>query len=308
MERSRIMQVSPVDLNVLLTVVRKSSFAAAAAELGVSSAYVSKRIRVLEEALRTRLLHRTTRRITLTEDGQLAYQWAIRILSDFDSMYDELSASREHPHGSLHICSTFGFGREHVGPALSALHDLYPDLRIRLDLVDRVVDIIGEGFDMEIRIGNDLSENLIARHLAKNHRILCASPEYLKRRGYPETLDELLHHECIILKERNNSFGQWTLYRGETSESVSVRGPLSSNSGSVVLKWALDGHGIILRSRWEVGQWIEEGRLVHLLPQYQQPADIWAVYQTRLSHSAKVKVCVEFLEKHFQALVSTSTQ
>ncbi|MFI0473715.1 LysR substrate-binding domain-containing protein [Halomonas sp. HMF6819] len=294
---------SPIDLNVFLMVIRKSSFAGAAEELGVSAAYISKRIRILEENFDTCLLHRSTRRITLSEDGKLVYQWATRILSDFDNLYSELSASRDLIHGSLKICSSFGFGQAHIGPALSTFNHQHPELNIRLDLIDRVVDLVGEGFDIEIRIGNDLSDNLIARKLADNSRILCATPQYLAQNGTPTSLHELINHECLILKERNNSFGQWTLYRDKEPQTVNVNGTLSTNSGAIVMQWALENHGIVLRSQWEVKPLIEQGKLVQILPEYDQPANIWAVYQTRLYQSAKMKACIEFLEDYFSRYV-----
>ncbi|SDS26540.1 LysR substrate binding domain-containing protein [Pseudomonas cedrina] len=144
----------PEDLRVFLTVIRKAGFAAAADELGLSPAYVSKRIQILETTLATRLLHRTSRRIALTEDGERVQRWAVRILEDFQQLSDELSDAHASPRGRLHLCSSFGFGRNHVAPAVSLLAQQYPGLEIRLDLFDRVVDIVSEGFDLEIRVGD----------------------------------------------------------------------------------------------------------------------------------------------------------
>ncbi|ANG64461.1 LysR family transcriptional regulator [Marinobacterium aestuarii] len=292
----------PEDLRVFLTVIRKQGFAAAAEELGQSPAYVSKRIQILEATLKTRLLHRTTRRIALTEDGERAQRWALQILGDLDDLIDDLSQSRKTPRGLLHICSTFGFGRNHVAPAISLLAQLYPELEIRLEVFDRVIDIVGEGFDLEIRVGDDLPDQHICKQLVSNKRILCATPEYLQRQGTPQTLDELKSHNCLVLKERSTPFGIWHLTRNESTQALKVNGSLSSNNGEIVLEWALKDRGIVLRSMWDVKPLLDQGTLVQVLHEYSQSANVWAVYPTRLSHSAKLRVCVEFMEEHFKAL------
>ncbi|WP_219095405.1 LysR substrate-binding domain-containing protein [Pseudomonas sp. UMAB-40] len=292
----------PEDLRVLLTVIRKSGFAAAADELGLSPAYVSKRIQILETTLGTRLLHRTSRRIALTEDGERVQRWALRILDDFQQLHDELSDAHDSPRGRLHLCSSFGFGRHHVAPAVSLLAERYPDLEIRLDLFDRVVDIVNEGFDLEIRVGDDIPGQHIGRQLVSNRRVVCAAPGYLQRQGVPQTLSELEQHHCLVIKERDNAFGIWNLERTGVQESVRVSGPLSSNNGEIVLQWALDGRGVVLRSLWDVKPLLDQGRLVQLLPDYSQSANVWAVYPTRLAYSGKLRACVEFLQEHFKGL------
>lgn len=292
----------PEDLRVFLTVIRKAGFAAAADELGLSPAYVSKRIQILEATLATRLLHRTSRRVALTEDGERVQRWAVRILEDFQLLHDELSEAHAEPRGRLHLCSSFGFGRNHVAPAISQLAELYPQLEIRLDLFDRVVDIISEGFDLEIRVGDDIPGQHIGRRLVTNRRVLCAAPDYLERRGTPQALADLEQHDCLVLKERDNAFGLWQLEHDGANETVRVSGPLSSNSGEIVLQWALDGRGMLLRSLWDVRPLLEQGRLVQVLHEYTQSANVWAVYPTRLANSGKLRACVEFLQQHFQRL------
>lgn len=290
----------PKDLNVFLTVVRKQSFAAAAEELGQSPAYVSKRIRILEATLKTQLLHRTTRSIVLTDDGRRMEQWAIRILADMGDMLDDLTQAQNVPHGLIHICTTFGFGRRHVAPAISRLAAELPDLEVRLEVFDRVVDIIHEGFDLEIRVGDDLPEQHICKLLSPNERILCASPGYLEKNGTPLELEDLKSHNCLVLKERNTSFGRWHFNHKDREVSVAIGGSLSTNNGEVITRWARDGHGIVLRSLWDVKPFLESGELVQVLPEYTQKASIWAVYPTRLSRSAKLRVCVEFLQNYFR--------
>ncbi|MGE7991122.1 LysR substrate-binding domain-containing protein [Pseudomonas sp. NPDC089554] len=286
----------PADLRVFLTVIRKASFAAAAVELDQSPAYVSKRIRILEETLGTRLLHRSARRIALTDAGMRAQQWAERLLENLDDFMADLNQVRQAPRGLLHVCSSLGFGRNHVAPAIAELAAAYPDLEIRLDVFDRAVDIVAEGFDLEIRVGDDLPVQHICRQLASNRRILCGTPQYLARRGTPQTLDDLAGHDCLVLKERNSPFGLWRLQAADEEHTVRINGTLSSNSGEIVLQWALAHCGLLLRSQWDVQPMLDQGRLVQVLPAYSQSANVWAVYPTRLADSAKLRVCVEFLQ------------
>ncbi|PXW95202.1 LysR family transcriptional regulator [Sphaerotilus hippei] len=289
------------DLRVFATVVLRSGFAAAAQDLGVSPAYVSKRVRVLEARLGARLLHRTTRQVTLTEDGERAYRWAQRILDDVDQLLQEIGGTREQPRGTLRVSSSFGFGRGQVAPALSALTERHPRLQVRLELFDRLVDVAAEGFDLDVRVGDEIAPHLIARRLADNHRVLCAAPGYVAQRGAPRTLDDLRSHDCLAIKERDHPFGVWRLQCDGREQTVKVSGPLSSNNGEVALRWALDGRGIVLRSVWQVAPLLADGRLVQVLPGCLQPANVWAVYPVRLERSAKLRVAVEFLVQWFEA-------
>ncbi len=291
---------SPEDLRVFTTVVRKASFAEAAAAHNASPAYVSKRIRLLEEELGVKLLHRTTRRVAVTEQGERVYHWAQRILDEVEHLLQEVDVTRRQPRGLLRVSTSFGFGRKVVAPALSQLIAQYPALQLRLEVFDRIVDVAAEGFDLDVRVGDEIAPHLIARHLADNHRVLCAAPAYLQRRGSPRTLDELAGHDCLVIKERDHPFGVWKLRAGAQERSVKVTGPLSTNHGEMAVQWARDGHGIVLRSLWDVASDLQAGGLLPLLPEWRQEASIWAVYPTRLERSAKVRVCVEFLQEYFR--------
>ena len=288
------------DLRVFMLVARRAGFAAAAEELGVSPAFVSKRVSLLEQTLNVMLLHRTTRRVTITEEGERIYEWAQRILQDVDEMMDELSDVRQVPQGTLRIISSFGFGRRVVAPALSALALQYPQLELRFDVQDRLVDLVNEGVDLDIRVGDDIAPNLIARQLAANHRVLCASPQFLARHASPKQLSDLAALPCLVIKERDHPFGVWQLHSKEGQHAIKVTWPLSSNHGEIVHQWCLDGQGIALRSWWDVRENIASGHLVQVLPDYWQPANVWAVYVSRLATSAKIRTTVEFLRHYFQ--------
>ncbi|MRX06568.1 LysR family transcriptional regulator [Pseudoduganella sp. FT25W] len=285
------------DLRVFATAARKASFAAAAEELGMSPAYVSKRIAILEQMLGVRLFHRTTRRVVVSEDGERVYAHAMTILENLDSLLHEVAERRDVPRGLLRISSSFGFGRNVVAPVVARLVAEHPSLQVRFEVFDRLVDIVAEGFDLDIRVGDEIAPHLIARKLMANHRILCASPAYLKRHGIPRSLQELAGHNCLAIKERDLPFGVWPLRSGSTEETVKVTGSLSSNHGEIALQWAVAGAGIVLRSHWDAQPHLDSGELVQVLPQYTQSANVWAVYPQRLAGSAKVRVCVEFMEQ-----------
>ena len=289
------------DLRLFCEVVRKLSFVATAKEWGCSPAFVTKRISLLESALKVRLLHRTTRRVSVTEDGHTVFRWAQRILEDFDEMRRTVSSSRTVPHGLLRISTSTGFGRKRVAPALSELAGLYPSLRIHLELLDRPVDMLGEGFDIDVRIGGVYEPHFIVKRISANRRVLCAAPAYLDRHGMPRELSDLGQHQCIVNRERDLPMGVWRLTGPGGLKTVKVSGPLSANNGEIVHQWALDGHGIILRSTWDVSASLKTGRLVRVLPEYYQDAEVCAVYPSRLAESAKVRVCVQFLGKKLKS-------
>jgi LysR family transcriptional activator of dmlA len=290
------------DLHLLCTVARNRSFIFTAKALGVSPAYVSKRIALLEGVLQVRLLHRTTRHVSLTEEGETVFRWAQRILEDAEEMTAAISTTKMTPRGLLRISTSEGFGRKCVGPALSELALLYPSLRIQLELFTRPVDLIAEGFDLDLTFGGESQSHLIVKRIKANARVLCAAPAYVAKRGMPAGINDLEKHDCIVVRERDQSFGIWKLEGPRGVETVRVSGPLSCSNGEIGTQWAMDGHGITLRSTWDVGEKLSEGSLVRVLPEYQQDAPISAVYPIRLTESAKVRVCVEFLQLRFGTL------
>lgn len=287
------------DLHVFLTIARNENFSRAASELGLSPSYISKRINILEKRLDTRLFFRNNRTMRLTPEGEKALSGAMNVIGSMDQFVSELAAWRESIVGVVNISCSFGFGLSHISQAISELAKAYPDLHIKLTLSDQEVDLVEEDVDIEIRIGDDIKDFYIAKRLFENRRVLCASPEYIEHFGLPGTIDELKKHKCLFIQERNASFGIWSLTNGSDIAQVHVNNQLSSNSGGVVLNWALKGHGIVLRSMWDVKKYIDSGELIHVLPQWYQNANIWAVYPTRPSGSARLKVCIDFLVNYF---------
>jgi len=287
------------DLKVFCIAARRASFAAVAKELGTTPAHVSKRIAILEATLAVRLFHRTTRRVAITADGEIAYQWARRILEDVTSMTETLQSTRSELSGLLRISTSLRLGRLHVAPILSSLGNQYPKLDVWLELLDRRTDLINENIDIDIRFGDPTQPQLIAHRLASNRRLLVAAPDYLSRHGAPASLAELAEHECLLYREREQAFGTWRLEGPKGFESVKVTSRFGSNMSDVVRNWCLDGKGICLLSVWDIADAIRSGQAVRVLAQYSEPADIWAVLSSRSANSAKVRVCLEFLKDQF---------
>lgn len=286
-------------LRVFCEAARYENFSQAARMIGISPAYVTKHIKLLESELDTLLFHRTTRQVTLTEQGEQTYEMALQILQDVEQLHDRIAQFKGDPKGPLRISTSMGFGRQIVAPALASFSLRYPAIQIKLDVLDQLVNMAKEQYDLDIRIGDLIDPNYIARPLASNYRVLCAAPAYLERHGTPRKLQDLPNHNCLIVRERDHPVGIWALSRKDVTTNVKVGGSLITNNGEIALAWALEGHGIILRSVWDAQKHIRAGRLVHLLPGYRQDAGIWAVCPQRLGNSAKVKACIEHLQAHF---------
>ncbi|KAB2965680.1 LysR family transcriptional regulator [Zoogloea sp.] len=287
------------ELGFFCLLVKQGSLAATARELNLTPPAVSRRLSQLEERLGVRLLNRTTRRISLTSEGEVYFANAQRILSDIDEMERLVSSSRAAPKGLLRVNAPLGFGRSYIGPAISAFTKAYPDVEVQLHLTDRPVSLPDEAIDVSIRFGDLPDSRLIAKKVAANRRLLCASPAYLRVAGLPAYPHELTQHQCIVLRQNESAYGNWRLSRGKQTETVKVHGKLSTNDGEVALNWALEGHGILMRAEWDVAKYLRSGRLVQVLADYDTPpADVYAVYLERLNLSAKVAYFVEHLRDY----------
>ncbi|MBP0597179.1 LysR family transcriptional regulator [Herbaspirillum sp. LeCh32-8] len=286
------------DIEFFTRLVRYGSLSALARDLGLTPPAVSARLAQLEKRLGVRLLNRTTRRLAMTQEGELYLKTGSRLLEEVQELERMVSSSREVPRGLLKVNATFGFGRRHIAPALSAFRLRYPEVDVQLDLTDRPMNLAESAFDVGIRFGELPDSRLVARRLASNRRFICGAPSYLEQHGEPQSPDDLRSHRCIVLRENDTAYGTWHFSRGKRQQTVKVHGAMSSNDGEATLHWALDGHGLLLRSQWDVQQFIDAGRLRRVLPDWDlPPADIYAVYPERLNLSAKVRVFIDFLEK-----------
>ena len=299
---------SDSELAFFCLLVKQGSLAATARELNLTPPAVSRRLSQLEERLGVRLLNRTTRRISLTSEGEVYFGTALRILSDIDEMERLVSSSREAPKGLLRVNAPLGFGRSYIGPAISAFTKGYPDVEVQLHLTDRPVSLPDEAIDVSIRFGDIPDSRLIAKKIAANRRLLCASPAYLRAAGRPAYPHDLTQHQCIVLRQNESAYGNWRLSRGKQTDTIKVHGKLSTNDGEVALNWALDGHGILMRAEWDVAKYLRSGRLERVLPDYDTPpADIYAVYLERLNLSAKVSFFIEHLRSYLSQHVDGPT-
>lgn len=297
-----VMQHLP-DLSFFATLARHPSLASAGAELGLSPPAVSRRLAALEQRLAVRLLNRTTRRMSLTPEGERYLADGERILRDIERLERSLSASRDEAQGLLRVNATFGFGRRHLSPAISAFARAHPKVQVMLELTDKPLDLTAHAMDLAIQFGPPPDAQVLARRIVANRRLLCASPEVVARHGLPEDPADLTRWPCIVIRENRRAWNHWTLNRGAERRLVKVHGPLSTNHGEVAVDWALDGHGVLLRSEWDVRGWIAQGRLVQLLPEWTDvTADIHAVYPPRHHLTAKVRAFVDFLVSWFDAM------
>jgi len=284
------------DLSFFCLVARKRSLSLAARELAITPSAASKRLAQLERRLGVQLLTRTTRRVNLTQQGELYFERASRILSEMAELERLVAASRAAPKGLLRINATFTYGRVQVAPVVSEFIRRYPEVEVQLQLTDRAMNLSDEGYDIGIRFGEPPDTRMIARSIAHNRRLLCATSAYLKHAGTPRVPADLAHHNCIVIRQDEIVYGTLRLAIGRRTETVKVRGSLSTNDPEVALAWALDGHGIVVRSEWEVRKHLATGHLREVLPGYSlSPANIFAVYPLRHRFSPTVRLFVDYL-------------
>lgn len=289
------------DLEFFVQLVKQGSLAALARELGVTPPAVTARLAQLEKRLGVRLLNRTTRRISVTHEGEMYLATGARLLAELQELEQSVSSSRAVPKGLLRVNATFGFGRRNIAPAIIEFARRFPQVEVQLELTDRSVNLADKAFDIGIWFGTVPDSRLVARKIVTNRRLLCAAPSYLQAHGYPATPRDLQTHQCIVLRESEAAFGTWYFTRGNKQETVKVRGPLSTNDGETGVLWALAGFGILMRSEWDIHADIASGRLVPVLREWALPsADIYAVYPERANLSAKVSAFIDFLTDWFK--------
>lgn len=283
--------------------VRLGSFSAAAREMALSTAAVSKRLAQMEARLGVQLLHRTTRRFTLTPEGELYLGHARRILADIDDMEQLVSGATATPKGLLRVNATLGFGRSHIAPLISHFAALHPQLQVQLQLTVNPPPLTDDAFDVCIRFGEPPDARVLARRLAPNRRLVCAAPAYLAAHGTPKVPSDLAQHNCLGIRQGDEGYGVWRFVdrHQQLTDTVKVRGNLNTNDGEIAVNWALDGHGILMRAEWDIARYLRSGRLVQVLPDHgTPPADICAVYPQRHQTAARVRVFVDFLAQAFK--------
>ncbi|APX94133.1 LysR family transcriptional regulator [Halomonas sp. 1513] len=292
------------DLAFFQHLARAGSLTATARDLGLSLSAVSKRLKQLEARVGVALAHRTTRRLTLTAEGELYLSRGVLILDELEALEGELLESRGEGGqgplaGRLRVNATFGFGRRHVAPLLSAFCCEHPRLEGWLELTNFPLNLGDHGFDVGIRVGEPPDSRLVARRILANRRVLCAAPGYAASMPRLDSPADLARHPCLVIRENDSDFPLWRFECPDSDETqaVKVDGRLASNDGEVITRLALDGHGVMLRSWWDVHDHLASGALVALLPEWRGVrADFYAVYEQRRQVPARIRAFIEHLE------------
>ncbi len=289
------------DLGLFLRVLDLGSISAAARSLDLSVAVASQRLKRLERELGVRLLHRTTRRLHPTPEGVALAEQGRALVEDLEALTSGLRRSASEVSGTLRVTASASFGRLYISPLLPEFLALHPRLRMSIDLSDQTVDLVSAGFDLAIRIGALGDSTLVARRLASNRRVLCASPDYLRRHGAPRTPEDLADHECILLFGSRGRQDAWRLRDRDGNETmVRVHGRLESNYGEVIRDAAVAGLGIALHSTWHACEDLHAGRLQVVLPAYSFPdTGIHALMPQRRLVPPRVRAFVDFLAARF---------
>jgi DNA-binding transcriptional LysR family regulator len=278
----------------------KGSLTAAAHAEGVAPAVIGRRIDALEQRLGVKLLLRTTRRISLTNEGSAFLEDCQRLLADWANAEASVSAGGVKASGYLRLTAPAGFGRRHVAPLVPKFIALHPDVSVSLNLADRVVDIVNEGFDCAVRVGDLPDSSLISVRLADNRRLCVATPAYLKRAGIPKHPNDLLRHECLTLSSDASQTRGWAFVVDGQLSHLRPRGRLDCTDGQVLHDWCVAGLGIAWRSTWEVEREIAEGRLQTVLDEFTAPPNgIYAVFPSAKHLPLRVRLWIDFLKQSY---------
>jgi len=281
------------DLEIFARVARTGNMSAAGREMGLSPAVVSKRVSLLEERLGARLFQRTTRQLTLTETGEGYFRRVVDILNLIDEAEDFVSRRNTRPRGQLKVTAPTTFSRLHLAPHVSQFLGRFPEIELEIHLNDTYSDIIREGFDLAIRIGELQDSSLVARKLAQDRRVIVASPKYLERSGVPRTFSDLEFHNCLSAGAQEH----WRLAGPDGERMLKTKGNIRTNSGEFLREALLAGLGIGLRSTWDIASELRNGDLKVVLPEYRgaDSTAIYAVYPCRDFMPAKVNAMIEYL-------------
>ena len=293
-------------IRIFSQVVESMSFVRAAERLNLSNTAVSRHVAELERHLQTRLLHRTTRRISLTETGRVFHERCVQILAELDEAEREAAQQATEPRGTIHLTTSINFGTHQVTPAIATFLARHPHVNFDVSLSDRIVDIIEEGFDLAIRIGGTGRENLVARKLGETRLLACAAPAYLARHRAPSVPEDLMHHNCITYEYAIRD--AWAFRDAADREhAVRVAGSLNSNNSDLNVEAAVEGLGIVLEPDFVVAPGLKNGTLVRVLQSFEAAAlPIYAVYPSRRFLPAKVRVFVDFLAERFTARLGSA--
>ena len=284
-------------IEAFVAAVDKGSLARAALEEKITPVMLGRRIDALEKRLGVKLMHRTTRHLTLTEQGSIFLEYARKLLGELDFAEKIVSEGRHKATGHLIVSAPAAFGRLHVAPHAPGFLAAHPDVKISFNLTDQVIDLVREGYQLGIRIGGAIDPNFVAVKLASNRRVVCGTPDYFDRHGIPRTLDDLSHHNCLAFNLQGGQQRGWYFQKDGKPVTVKVEGNLDCNDGELLHRWACEGLGLAWRSTWEIQAQLQAGELITVLDDYALPDyDIMAVYLQQRHLPAKVRFFIEMLK------------
>ncbi|HWA49377.1 MAG TPA: LysR family transcriptional regulator [Dongiaceae bacterium] len=288
------------DFAIFVRVVELGSLSAAGRDMRLSAAVVSNRIARLEKDVGTRLLNRTTRHVSLTEEGSRYYDHCVVILNELEQAESAITSVNAEPRGPIKVTAPTVFGRLHVAPHVPRFLERHPQMQVRLHLTDALVDLVQERVDLAIRISELTDSTSIVRTLAPNRRLIVASPDYLKKHPAPKQPEDLLDHNCLLLRFPGSKQFRWTLQGPEGRIILRVSGNMDSNSGEALRDWCLAGHGLALKSLWEIVDDLNEGRLVPVLTDFPPPGHaIYAMYPHSQHVPPRVRAFIDFLAETY---------
>ncbi|MFK0093477.1 LysR family transcriptional regulator [Pseudomonas sp. NPDC090592] len=291
-----------VELQSFVQVAQKGSFAAASLSEGVTPAILGRRLDSLEKRLGVKLMHRSTRGLTLTATGEQLLERARQLLLEFDDLEAAICNSASLVKGSLQISAPAAFGRVHVAPHALEFQRRFPNVSLAFNLTDSVVDLVSEGYDLSIRIGEVRDPNYVAVKLSPNRRVVCGTPAYFARHGRPQTLEDLANHNCLAFTLQGGQQRGWTFMKEGRLVAMKVRGNLACNDGELLASWMQQGVGIGWRSTWEIQAELDSGALVTVLDEYALPDyDIQAVWPRQRELPAKTRCFIDFLKEIYSA-------
>lgn len=286
------------EMRSFVLIAEKGSFAAAAAQEEVTPVVMGRRLTSLEKRLGVQLAHRSTRGLVLTELGEQYLEHCIQVLHAIDVADSSVSAGRKAVSGRLVVSAPAAFGRQHVAPHIAAFKKTYPDLSLSFNFTDSVIDLVSEGYDMAIRVGEVIDLNYVAKRLYPNKRVVCGTPEYFVRHGIPQRPEDLAQHNCLAFNLQGGQQRGWIFMRNGKPFAQRVQGDLDCNDGELLYKWVKQGLGVGWRSTWEIQGELKRGQLITVLDDYAAPDyDIRAVYPQQRYLPAKVRYFIDYLKK-----------
>ncbi|WP_136659344.1 LysR family transcriptional regulator [Nitratireductor sp. XY-223] len=299
------------NIKVFLRVVELGNLSAAGRDLRISPAVASNRVKELEKYLGVRLFNRTTRQLTPTEHGKIFYRGAGRIIQAVEDAEASIASVSGQPKGVIRVTAPLGFGRRFIASGIPDFHEQYPDIEVRLRLSDHNVDILKESIDLAFRLGVIEDSSLRMRGIMDCDRVLCASPDYIKKVGMPGGIDDLLRddHNCLLLRFPGSSEYVWSLQTPEGVRKVEVSGVFDSDDGDVLMEWALAGHGVVNKPRFEVQRFINSGQLVEILPDNPPvPAKLAVIFPHKDFQDPKLRLFIDFMAARCQKMIRAALQ